>query len=137
VRWSTNVGATCIAATGPCRRSGCRTPSRSRASTASWSRGCRERGGRIEIHARVAALLAWLGETGGTAAGPSFRRRNDTLRAQLGDPGIRVLLVDTGTDIGATPTAGLPAAAYDALAALRLRTIDKFGIVADDPARLP
>ena len=77
------------------------------------------------------------GQTGDTAAGPSFRRRNDTLRAQLGDPGIRVLLVDTGMDIGATPTAGLLAAAYDGLAALRLRTSDKFGIVADDPARLP
>ncbi len=92
-------------------------------------------GGAIEIHTRVAALLARLGESGGTAAGPCFRRLNDTLWAHLGDPGIRVLLVDTDTDISATLEPDLPEMADDALAALPLRAIDKFGIVAYDRQR--
>lgn len=92
-------------------------------------------GGAIEIHTRVAALLARLGESGGTTAGPSFRRLNDTLWAHLGDPRIRVLLVDTDTDISATLEPDLPEAAHDALAALPLRTIEKFGIVAYDRQR--
>lgn len=89
-------------------------------------------GGEIEIHTGVAALLARLGESGGTTAGSSFRRLNDTLWAHVGDPAIRVLLVDTDTDISATLEPDLPDAAYDALATLHLSTIDKFGIVAYD-----
>ncbi|HEY8600018.1 MAG TPA: hypothetical protein VIL85_16395 [Thermomicrobiales bacterium] len=92
-------------------------------------------GGEIEIHTRVAALLARLGESGGTPAGPSFRRLNDTLWAHLGDPGLRVLLVDTDTDISATLEPDLPEAAWEDLAALPLRTIEKFGIVAYDRRR--
>lgn len=91
-------------------------------------------GGEIEIHTRVAALLAHLSGDTDESAGGSFKRLNDTLWAHLNEPGIRVLLVDTDTDISATLAPDLPEMAYDALAALHLGTIEKFGIVAYDPA---
>lgn len=92
-------------------------------------------GGKIEIRTRVAALLARLGASGSISAGPSRPRLNATLWAHLDDPSIRVLLVDTDTDISATLEPELPEAAYDVLAALHLNTIETLGIVAYDLAR--
>jgi hypothetical protein len=91
--------------------------------------------GEVEIHTPVAALLARLGEGGGDSAGASFRRLNATLWAHLRDPAIRLLLVDTETDITARLTPDLPERAYEALAQLSLGTIERFGIVAYDAAR--
>ena len=91
-------------------------------------------GREIELHTRVAALLADLAR-GDERAGATFARLNDTLWANLRDPEMRVLLVDTETDITAVLAPDLPAGAYDALATLDLGTIEKFGIVAYDAAR--
>jgi hypothetical protein len=91
--------------------------------------------GAVEIHTPVAALLARLGEGGGDSAGASLRRLNATLWAHLRDPAIRLLLVDTETDITARLTPDLPERAHEALARLRLGTIDRFGIVAYDADR--
>jgi hypothetical protein len=88
----------------------------------------------VELHTRVAALLADLAR-GGERAGATFARLNETLWAKLRDPEIRVLLVDTETDITAVLTPDLPAGAYDALAALNLGSVEKFGIVAYDAER--
>jgi hypothetical protein len=91
-------------------------------------------GREIEMHTRVAALLADLGRDG-EGAGATFARFNDTLWTHLGDPAIRLLLVDTETDITAILAPNLPEGAYDALATLDLGTVEKFGIVAYDAAR--
>ena len=91
-------------------------------------------GREIDLHTRVAALLAELAR-GDETAGGAFARLNATLWAHLGDPTIRLLLVDTETDITAVLVPNLPAHAYDALATLDLGAVEKFGIVAYDPAR--
>lgn len=92
-------------------------------------------GREIEIHTRVAALLARLAEGSDEPAGATFKRLNDTLWAHLTDPDIRLLLVDTDTDISAMLAPGLPEGAHAALAALPLASVERFGIVAYDPAR--
>ena len=88
----------------------------------------------IELHTRVAALLAELAR-GDEGAGATFARFNETLWANLPAPEIRVLLVDTETDITAVLAPNLPARAYDALATLELDSVEKFGIVAFDAER--
>lgn len=91
-------------------------------------------GREIELHTRVAALLADLARDGEEEAA-TFARLNATLWAHLRDPAIRLLLVDTETDITAALAPNLPAHAYDALATLDRGAVEKFGIVAYDPDR--
>lgn len=91
-------------------------------------------GREIELHTDVAALLAHLAR-GDERAGTTFARLNAALWAHLRDPAIRLLLVDTRTDITAILVPDLPGDAYDALARLDLGTVERFGIVAYDADR--
>ena len=92
-------------------------------------------GREVELHTRVGPLVSHLTHSTNEGVAAVFKRFNETLWAHIQDPGVRLLVVDTQSDITAILAPDLPDAAYDALAAFNLASVEKFGIIAYDAHR--